>query len=286
MIIEPGIYIDDAGTPGVESPSVFLPESRKSWCAVIVMPKQAHKVSTAMGMFLSGVKDEFGAEELHFSDIYSGRGLWRGVSVQKRVEIFDLMAGVFSAFGFPVFYQTASDDTYKDWPDLNNISRLGGSEFWDLSRPAHLGLLFLVTQVRDELLTAKLSGALGRSEVFGIYVDEGIAKPGAKIEIPLQTKSSIADYLLFDSSLRCAGIQLADFAAFVIARTQWICANITGGKGVSNAEAHILKISEKLNLFNIKRVAVNARTFNKDAWEKVLTDDRRIKGLRVSRNSG
>ena len=56
MVCE-GIYIDDAGTPGSQSKSAFLSESRKSWCAVAV-PRVSGPVSVATGMPLSGIKQD------------------------------------------------------------------------------------------------------------------------------------------------------------------------------------------------------------------------------------
>ena len=86
-----GYYIDDAGTPGVRSKSAFLSESRKSWCAVVVPRRASHPVSAALALLLFGIRQDYGAEELHFSEIYSGRGVWRGVAIEDRMKIFDLM---------------------------------------------------------------------------------------------------------------------------------------------------------------------------------------------------
>ena len=46
-------------------------------------------------MFLQGANRNYGVNELHFADVYGGHGLWKGVSVQERMEILDLMTGVF-----------------------------------------------------------------------------------------------------------------------------------------------------------------------------------------------
>jgi hypothetical protein len=70
--------------------SDFLSPSRKSWTAVIVPSSVADDVANALNIFVGGVKGEFGASELHFIDIYSGRGKWKDVAVGKRIEIFGL----------------------------------------------------------------------------------------------------------------------------------------------------------------------------------------------------
>ena len=67
------IAIDDAGTPGTTSRSKNLHKDRKSWAAVIVPPDFAVEVDECLSIFIAGVRQDYGAEELHFTDIYSGR---------------------------------------------------------------------------------------------------------------------------------------------------------------------------------------------------------------------
>ena len=105
------VYVDDSGNPGQETGSDFLPSSRKSWTGVIVPSAVAADVMTAMDMFLTGVRGDFGAEELHFTDVFSGKGPWRGVPVGQRIEIFDLMSGLMSSFALPVIHVTTSAET-------------------------------------------------------------------------------------------------------------------------------------------------------------------------------
>ena len=123
-MVREGYYIDDTGTPGVRSKSVFLNESRKSWCAVVVPRRASRPVSVAMGMFLLGIRQDYGAEELHFADIYSGRGAWSGVAIEKRIEIFDLMADVFVKFDLPVIFQTVSESMFSEHAERFSVSGL------------------------------------------------------------------------------------------------------------------------------------------------------------------
>lgn len=50
------IYVDDSGNPGAESGSAFLPDTRKSWTAVVVPPEVAADVDHALQIFLDGVR--------------------------------------------------------------------------------------------------------------------------------------------------------------------------------------------------------------------------------------
>ena len=113
MVCE-GIYIDDAGTPGSQSKSAFLSESRKSWCAVVVPHRVSGPVRVAMGILLAGIKQDYETEELHCSDIYGGRGPWKGVAAKDRMQIFDVVAEMFETFDLPVIFQTVSGSMFTD----------------------------------------------------------------------------------------------------------------------------------------------------------------------------
>ena len=53
-MISKGIYIDDAATPGTQSKSDFLPEDRKSYCAVIVFDEAVDQLSKIIKTLLDG----------------------------------------------------------------------------------------------------------------------------------------------------------------------------------------------------------------------------------------
>ena len=101
MSIE-GIYIDDSGNPGAKSPSTFLTDSRKSWAAIIIPNKISEELEKIMSIFLTGIKQDYGLDELHFTDIYSNRGVWKKESAEKTMEIFDLMTIIVSKFEIPI----------------------------------------------------------------------------------------------------------------------------------------------------------------------------------------
>src|SRR6056297_4108637 len=109
MRVEPGIYVDDSGNPGAESGSIHLSDTRKSWTAVIVPPSAAQDCSFVMDTFLRGVADDYGANELHFTDIFGGRGVWKRVKLENRIEIFQLMSAFLSKkVPLPIVHVTTS----------------------------------------------------------------------------------------------------------------------------------------------------------------------------------
>jgi hypothetical protein len=108
------VVIDDSGTPGTAAKSRLLHLDRKTWVAVAVPPSMRLDLHRALERFIDGVLGDYGANELHFTDIYSGRGPYKGVSIDKRYELFDLMAGVFEAFRLPILNQTCSNLPIND----------------------------------------------------------------------------------------------------------------------------------------------------------------------------
>lgn len=284
MITE-GIYIDDAGTPGVASKSAFLDESRKSWCAVVVPTKVAKNVGYAIEIFLQGVKQDYGVDELHFADVYGGRGLWNTVPVAKRIEIFDLMTGVLSTFALPVIFQTVGKSMYSDhdafFPRYEKIPGI----FWDIKNSSHLGLLLLCFQISRSFSYLKKKSPSDFPAPLPAYVDEGIARAGATIDLPNWDEAIQGKKLHFQKSVDNPGLQLADFAAFSISRTQWIAAKQERHHPISKGDQHIMAISGRLNLFNLEKAYIDPQNFSRDDYESFLMQDRVAKGLSARTHS-
>ena len=171
-----GVYIDDAGTPGVESKSRYLHKDRKSWAAVIVPPDDEIELRSALEIFLTGIRTEFGADELHFTDIYGGRGQFKGIDPLRRIELIELVAGLFDAFRLPILYQTSSPQfllEHQENADLNAIE----SGWFNLNRHEHFSLFLLCCRVAGFARKHKQY----YSEKLRLVVDEGLAKKGASV---------------------------------------------------------------------------------------------------------
>jgi hypothetical protein len=277
-IIRRGIYIDDAGTPGVESKSEFLPEDRRSFCAVIVPEAVVNDLSIALDIFYRGIQQDFGVRELHFTDIYSGRGPWKGVDVVRRKEIFDLMLMIMEKFCLPVIYQTSSESF-----ETSQISAYKTKDgvWWNFSNTAHQALLWLcfVTSCEIREYRDEPDSSPDFQHPFEATIDEGLMKAGSEVELPNWGDIFLNKKLRFASSDACPGIQLADFAAFCIARAQWLAGRQDPGSLLNSADRHILEISGKLNLWNLPTVNINPENFSRDAYEWTLKRYRKEIGL-------
>lgn len=273
-----GIYIDDSGNPGADSPSVFLPESRKSWAAVVIPESIANDIEQAMSIFLGGIMQDYELSELHFTDIYSGRGIWKKVPVAERIQIFDLMTMLVSKFNLPVFYQSFSEEFRKDYSkEWDQISELE-IKFWDFKSTPHISLFLILIQLRDAIpILRKQSGDF--ESTLDIFVDAGLAKNSALIQLPFSGNGHISNSIKFEHSNSKAGLQIADFVAFVISKSQRIMFKKEAGKDYKDNDLHILSIIPKLNHWTLDLMEVDQKKYSKEGYEFLLQRDRVNKGL-------
>ena len=207
-----GVFIDDTGSPGLDTPG--LQKLRKSWVAVLVSPDKIAEVMDQLPGALSFLQ-ELGLDdpELHFTDIWGGRGEYRKLDLQQRLGIFRFMACIFTTYRFPILVQTfdptnaAEIRNRANWPDS-----LGPLKFDD-----HEDLALICALLRVRLHLKTLTGG---NATACVIVDEGRLSSGSAIELPGFAPTFFAGAILFASSRLVLPIQLADFAAFVMNRWQ------------------------------------------------------------------
>lgn len=273
------IYVDDSGNPGADSGSDFLPSSRKSWTAVIVPSVVADKVRVAMDIFLGGVQLDFGADELHFTESWSGRGLWKGVAVEKRAEMINIMARLMDGFSLPVVHQTVSEQTLDDHPDFRRslVGERAGD--WKLDDISHFGLLLLCSTVSKHVREMKAAGPREFNLPFPLFVDEGLMLAGGNRKLPNWADVIAGPKACFRRSTEVPGIQLADFAAIIITRVQWAAVKRTPQPAFEQAEEVILRAAAGLNILNLPMRRTTSDKFGRDSYENWLAEDRVAKGL-------
>lgn len=275
-ILTGAIYFDDSGNPGAQSGSDFLPSSRKAWTAVIVPSPVAEKVQEGMEIFLNGVRGEFGVDELHFTEIFSGKGLWKEVAVDERARIIEVMSRLIWTFYLPIVHQSVSEFTRADHPITARPFRSGD---WDTADLSHFGLLLLCSEVSKQLRELRNLGPDNFELPFALYADEGILPAGRDRALPNWADVIEGPHVRFRNSADIAGLQLADFAAFIINRSQWIAATREPGRPISMAEQVILDASANLNVLNFELQSIPIEDFGRAGYEDRLSADRLAKGL-------
>ncbi|MFN3677996.1 MAG: DUF3800 domain-containing protein [Sphingomonas pseudosanguinis] len=273
------IYVDDSGNPGADSGSAFLPASRKSWTAVIVPSVIAADVETAMRLFLGGVRKEYGAHELHFTDVWSGKGPWKGVKPPERAKVFGIMASMMEAWSLPVIQQTVSEDTLNDHPDFRRSLEGVRQNDWRLDSIEQFGFLSLCSAVSRHVLEMKVRGPAEFELPLPLFVDEGMMLAGRERALPNWADAIEGPNAHFRRSSDLAGLQIADFAAFVIGRSQWAIVRRQPTPEFTSREEVILRAASALNILNLTPRRASSGTLGKAGYEDWLQEDREAKGL-------
>lgn len=273
------IYVDDSGNPGVDSGSDFLPSSRKSWTAVIVPSSIAPSVKAAMDIFVAGVLQDYGAEELHFTDIWSGVGLWKKVGVDDRAKVMEIMADLMEAYSFPIIHQTVSEVTLDDHPEFRRSLEGARAGDWSLDRIDHFGFLALCSNVSRYVLEMKTKGPTDFDLPMPLFVDEGLLPAGRERPLPNWAAAIKGPKAFFRRSSDLAGLQLADFAAFIITRSQWEVVKRKPRPDFTRAEAVILRAASVLNILNLPARLTTSGELGRASYEDWMQEDREAKGL-------
>ncbi|MCZ0963234.1 DUF3800 domain-containing protein [Paracoccus sp. EF6] len=278
MRVRPGIYVDDSGNPGTDSGSIHLSKTRKSWTAVIIPPSLARVCSQIMDIFLKGIKQDHCATELHFTDIFSGRGVWKKVDIEDRIKMFRLMASFVARMELPIVHVTTSQETLNDHSLFFKGIRLDSNQFWDISVP-RFGFLRCCLEISEYAREMRAYGHPDFNDTLPMFADEGLAVAGSIIPLPNWGDVIYGPSVRFSRSQDVAGIQIADFAAFTISRTQWIVAQRRFGTPVSRSDEEFLRYGAELNVVNLPRVSVQKTHLSKEHLESILEQDRISKGL-------
>lgn len=244
-----GVFIDDTGSPGLKSTPIHLHQARKSWVAVFVPRSMIAEVWEQLPGVIAELKKLTSASEFHFTDIYMGRRQFKGIPFALRLDIFKFMAHIFGTYAFPVFVQTLDPDSLKDIQNRASFpERLGP---FDFRKHEDLALFFLLLRVKWHLeKNYSVTERLAR-----VFVDEGYKKNGVAICIP-RLQTVFADGLIcFAGSDTILPLQLADFAAFCLNRTQLII----GKKEPTQLDEQLLRVIEPLtwNYQNIPIVSLD-----------------------------
>jgi len=241
-----GVFIDDTGSPGLKNTPSNLHPNRKTWVAVVIPKMQIAEVWRQLPGALKALKSLLGAHEFHFTDIYMGRKEFKGIPFEQRLSVIEFMANIFNRYKFPVFVQTL------DPKSLANIR--SRSEFPDtlgdfnLHSHEDFALYLLLTRVKWHL--EKSYKATDR--VARVFVDEGYKKNGVGLCFPPLSHAFVDGLICFARSDTILPLQLADFAAFFLNRTQLI----TGKHELTHRDKELLRILSTIawNYRNIPKI--------------------------------
>lgn len=225
------IVIDDTGSPGNASQSTMLKSDRYSLTAVLIHSSRIAILERKIRTIILDVQKKHpDVKELHFTDIINRRFAFSILSSEEVLGIFTTVTQLLAKEEFYIFHQTMTPRTFYE---------NGMEEILPLIDPArktidYLTLDFLcTTRIKPFIESQKLEN------LFEIVIDEGIVKKGNKIPLPfLRSVMTDFPYASSESSENNVLLQIADFYAFVINRTQMLMIK----EKVSDFDKSILKI--------------------------------------------
>jgi len=272
------VLIDDSGTPGQTAGSSYLDPSRKTWVAVITTPQQMHEIADEIGGALEELESQTGASEFHFTEIYRGAGAFKDAPLPLRQALFAFMRHIFELYMFPVLVQTFSESDLTDMHARAGFPPKVG--VFDLHQPPDASLLFLLLQVR-RFLAAHASEYPAPAYVV---LDEGFRPADRAIEIPSFRQHFHRSSIFTARSSEFRALQLADFAAFCVSRTQWL---LTKDKR-SKVDEEFMEIMAglRLNILNLPEVSIDRQSWTPQDYERIIDEDRIQKGLSPRANNG
>lgn len=213
------------------------------------------------------------------TEIYSGEGLLKSVTVYRRAEMIGIMANLMSHFGLPIVHQTVSDHTLSDHPDLRRSLVGQRVSDWNLEDISHFGLLLLCSQVSKHIRAMKDDSPQDFDLSFPLYVDEGVMAAGGERKLPNWSDVIEGPKTCFRRSTDVPGIQLAAFAAFIITRSQWTAVRRKLGPVFGRADELILRAAAELNILNLPIRRTTSGELGRENYEDWLSADRVAKGL-------
>lgn len=211
-----GVFIDDTGSDGLRDPPPNLRPGRRSWVAVVVPPESLRTVLPELSEYVGLLRRLTLASdaEFHFSDIYAGKGAFSGVSFKSRWNLFRLFVGIFQKYQFKMLVRTIDAQSLavmRQSPDFP--SRRGA---FDLRQPAEAALAAILGRVDQHLMDVRAKHDV-RARVF---VDEGLRKSGFGLWLKVFEPTFVDGMVWFANSRHLFPLQLADFGAFCMNRTQ------------------------------------------------------------------
>lgn len=244
------VVVDDTGSPGDKNTPGSLHPQRKSWVAVVLTPGQAREVSEQLPQALALLRTETGASEFHFTDIYSGRKAFADLPIELRLSLFGFMAYIFTTYQFPIIVQTLDPDNSMYQQMRDNFP--GDIGPFKSDKPGDIALLMLLIRTKWFLKEQGVTPATAAR----VFIDEGFMKHGRAFNLNAFRDVFDQGLLCFADSRSVPHIQLADFAAFALNRTQWLL----GKQQLSPIDQALIEILSPItwNFVNIKPVILPA----------------------------
>jgi hypothetical protein len=212
-----GVFIDDTGTPSQKSKSKYDNGDWKTWVGIILAPEERTKLEITLSTLCETLERELNIKEFHFTHIFSGKGVYRKISIEKRLQIFYLFGEVYKEYNSPIIVQSlTNDDVIRNKMQFLRNLKIDG---FDFSNTSDLALWFLLEKCCKYIKENNFP-------LFAeFFVDSGRQKPNTFQRVSILKDVTQNSELKYSSSEENPMIQFIDFIAFSINRMRWILMN-------------------------------------------------------------
>ncbi|MDI7268895.1 MAG: DUF3800 domain-containing protein [Myxococcota bacterium] len=239
------VFVDDTGPAGCSASPETLPPDRRTYVSVVLSPEDGRTLMEQMPGFLQELRSVTGASELHCSDLYAGKGELARTPLAVRLAALEAMAEIFAQHRFPVLVQSVDSASAKEliraFGSLERSPRLPFrfDHFEDIA-------LFVVLLRTRWYLKERASPDAGAI----VFVDEGWKPNGIALRIGPWSPMFKYGCIFFGRSEDIVGLQLADFAGFILTRSQLLL----GKTDLSPLDLAVLEIGRRLCFVNLNTV--------------------------------
>jgi hypothetical protein len=213
-----GVFIDDTSFSGAAPPNEFVHTDRVTWVAVVVPPAAMSALMRELPVRLGILQRETGASEFPFGDIYAGRNEFKDVPLERRLQYIEDFVKLFVTYRLRVLFCTLDAVRARQLIHKYDLPPMvAGFDLRDARDLAQFRLLFRVLKHLEDNQPTYQAPAQ-------IYVDTDRASRGRAFAFfpPAYQHLVRQGFVCAGSSERYFPLQLADFAAFVRSRSEWI----------------------------------------------------------------
>jgi len=257
------IVIDDSGSPGSKIESQFLTNIRKTWVAVLINDEQIKTVKHDL-YYINDLLNKKNIDELHLTDLINGNNNYKIFNQETKLNILKAICMFYKEYQFPFFVQTTNPETLTENGLVIKIKKLQYGTL-DIANHEHQGLVLLFLRIIQYL---KDNNKLDEDIDF-IIDEDSKNKPGKVLKVPILLETNKTWIPRFESSKNEKLLQIADFVAYSVNRSQTTI--VKGVNSLTSFDKEVfLLISDALKnsgVSGVQNVKSNINNFDKDYYD-------------------
>lgn len=202
---------DDTYGPS-EADNEFITGDRKTYIGIEIRFLKLRELRIEIAKFLNEINSIIpGIERFHFSDIFNRRNVWHGYDALSK-RVFLKFCDILINYHVEAFVQTIQNYTLNEHPEeYLKLDEFSKNPFGINVRTKD-GMALM-------LLLVKVINSIRERGNATIIIDQGIHSGGKEIKFSHNSRNIV---MKFESSIEFPELQLADFFAFMLNRSNYL----------------------------------------------------------------